>query len=109
MSSRRPSHLLAAALVLAAVASGCSSSDDEPGSAPSSAPTDVVKAIGHALDGRARVVRRADPDAFAGLVGGGAQFRARQETWFDNLTQLPIARLRYRLRSSRRSATASCR
>lgn len=97
MSSRRPRLLLAAVLVAAALA-GCSGSDDEPAPPASAAvPRDVVHALDRALDARARVVRRADATAFARLVGGGPGFRDRQETWFGNLSQLPVARLSYRV------------
>ncbi len=98
MSSRRPSLrlTLATALVAAALA-GCSGSDDGPAPPAAAAPRDVVHALDRALDARARVVRRADPDAFARLVGGGRAFRDRQATWFGNLGQLPVARLFYRV------------
>jgi hypothetical protein len=96
MSSRRPS-LLAAGLVLgAAVLAGCSG-DDAPDEQGSAAPRNVVRAIDRALDARARVVRRADEAAFGRLVGGRPDFRDRQRTWFDNLVQLPVGRLSYRL------------
>lgn len=91
MSSRRPSLLVAAALVVAALA-GCSG--DEPDVAPP-APVDAVQAIDHALDARARAVRRADADAFGRQVAGSAEFRDLQQAWFANLTQLPVERLRY--------------
>ncbi len=97
MSSRRRS-LLAAALataVAAAALAGCSGSDERSAPPAAAAPRDVVHALDRVLDARARVVRRADAGAFARLVGGGRGFRARQETWFGNLTQLPIARLSY--------------
>jgi hypothetical protein len=97
MSNTPRSRLLVAALLLAAALSGCSSSGDEPADVATRAPHDVVKAISRALDARARAVRRADADAFARQVGGGRAFRDQQETWFGNLTQLPIARLGYRL------------
>ena len=101
MSSRRGSHhLLAAALAtaLATVAlTGCAGSGGEdPGPSPAAAPPDVVHALDRALDARAHVVRRADPGAFSRLVGGGRAFRDRQQTWFGNLTQLPVAQLSYR-------------
>lgn len=95
MSSRPRSALLLAAALLAASLVGCSGHDEPDGAA--SPPHDVVKAITRALDSRARVVRRADGSAFGRLVGGDASFRAQQRTWFGNLTQLPIATLRYRL------------
>ncbi len=92
MSSRPLSLLPVAALLLAGLA-GCTG-DDEPAAAP---PHDVVRAIGRALDSRARVVRRADDAAFTRLVAGDAAFRDRQRAWFGNLTGLPVGRLRYRL------------
>jgi hypothetical protein len=97
MSNTRRSHLLVAAVLLAATLSGCSSSDDDPADVTAPPQHDVVKAITRALDSRARVVRRADPDAFARQIGGGRGFRGQQDTWFGNLTQLPIERLGYRL------------
>ncbi|HYF72340.1 MAG TPA: hypothetical protein VD864_05940, partial [Nocardioides sp.] len=100
MSSRRRSSLLAAALVstlAAAALTGCSGPGDDPSAPAAATPPDVVQALDRALDARARVVRRADREAFARLVGGGRVFRERQETWFGNLTQLPLARLAYRV------------
>ncbi len=99
MSSRRRSAaLLAAALLLASLV-GCTGGDepdDQPddGAAPRH---HVVRAITHALDSRARVVRSADDAAFMRLVAGSGEFRDEQRTWFGNVTQLPIATLRYRL------------
>lgn len=95
MSSRPRSALLLAATLLLASLAGCSG-DDQPDDA-AAPPHDVVKAIGRALDSRARVVRRADDAAFARLVAGDRAFRDQQRTWFGNLTQLPIGRLRYRV------------
>jgi hypothetical protein len=91
MSSTLRSLLLAAVLVTA-VLTGCSG--DEPAAAPR-APVDAVGAIDRALDGRARAVRRADADAFSRQVAGSPEFRDLQQAWFANLTQLPVARLRY--------------
>lgn len=91
MSSTRPSLLLAAVL-LAAALTGCSG--DEPRSA-TPAPVDAVRAIDRALDARARAVRRADADAFSRQVAGSTAFRDLQQAWFANLSQLPVARLRY--------------
>ncbi|GAA1146940.1 hypothetical protein [Nocardioides aquiterrae] len=92
--SSRPRSLLALAALLAASLVGCA--DDPPHDA-GPPPHDVVKAITRALDSRARVVRRADAAAFGRLVAGGRDFRAHERTWFDNVTQLPVATLRYRL------------
>lgn len=94
MSSRSPRALLLAAVLLAASLAGCSDDRSDDTGPP---PHDVVKAITRALDARARVVRRADADAFDRLVGGGRSFRDDQDTWFGNLAQLPVARIGYRL------------
>lgn len=97
MSTTRRSPRAATALVLLAAAlAGCSGGDD-PGATPTPAPPDAVRAITRALDARAQAVRQADPEAFARLVGGGGRFRDAQETWFTNVTQLPVRRLRYEL------------
>lgn len=95
MSSRRPSRsLLATALLLASLV-GCSHGGQaREASAP---PHDVIKAVDRALHARARVVRRGDDAAFARLVAGDRTFRDAQRTWFGDLTQLPIARLTYRV------------
>ena len=92
--SSRPRSVLALAALLVASLVGCA---DDPPDDSSPPPHDVVKAITRALDSRARVVRRADAAAFGRLVGGDRDFRAHERTWFDNLTQLPIATLRYRV------------
>lgn len=93
MSSRRPDLLLTAALILAAALCGCTPSGDEPDEVAT--PVDVAAAIDHTLDARASAVRHGDRDAFEHWVGGKPGFRVRERTWFANLTQLPIARLRY--------------
>lgn len=93
---RRSLRALAAVSLLVAALVGCSGGD-EPTATPTQAPPDAVKAITRALDARVQAVRQADPDAFGRLVGGGGQFRDEQQTWFTNLTQLPIHRLRYEL------------
>jgi hypothetical protein len=95
MSSRPRSALVLAAALLVASLAACSG-DDRPGDAAAS-PHDVDTAITRALDSRARVVRRADDAAFMRLVAGDKEFRDDQRTWFGNVTQLPIARFRYRL------------
>src|SRR3954451_3679659 len=96
MSSTRPRGLvLVLVLVTLAGLTGCSSSG-EPGAAGSPAPPkDVVAIASRLLDQRARAVRNADADAFGHELGGTAAFRAGQHTWYDNLTQLPVGRLRY--------------
>ena len=57
MSSRRRNALLLAAALLLASVAGCTG-DDQPDAA-TAPPPDVTKAIGRALDSRARVVRPA--------------------------------------------------
>lgn len=100
MSSARPDRPLIAALlalgVLVAALAGCSDDrrSDPDDAAP--APADVAAAVRSALDTRAGAVRDGDAEAFRRTVGGGRAFRADQQTWYANLTQLPLARLRYR-------------
>ena len=96
MSSARPKALLLV-LVFMTVAglTGCSGSDEPDAAASSAPPKDVVAIAGRLLDQRARAVRNADADAFSHQLGGTAAFRAGQHTWYDNLTQLPVGRLRY--------------
>jgi len=96
MWSRRPSLLLAAVVLTAALV-GCSGSADRAEHRAAAASPDVVHALERALDARARLVRRADAAGFPRLVGGAAGFREREATWFDNLTRLPVAHLSYRL------------
>ncbi|MDF1606300.1 hypothetical protein [Nocardioides sp. YIM 152315] len=95
MSSTRRSRLAvgltSAALVLLV---GCS--DDSGRRAAATPEGDVVVALERALQARATAVRRADADHFERTLGGGQAFRAEQRTWYANLTQLPIERLRYR-------------
>ncbi len=80
--------------MLLATLTSCTDAEEPPKQVASH---DVVRAIGRALDARARMVKRADADRFDRLLGGDTAFRARQHTWFDDVTQLPIARLGYRL------------
>ncbi|WP_243061250.1 hypothetical protein [Nocardioides sp. SR21] len=96
MPSTRPSlRALVALSLLTAALAGCSG--DEPEATPPAPPPDAAKAITRSLDARVEAVRDADADAFAKVVGGGGRFRDAQQTWFTNLTQLPIERLRYRI------------
>ncbi|WP_426246348.1 hypothetical protein [Nocardioides sp. LHG3406-4] len=58
----------------------------------------VTAALTATLDERARAVRRGDGAAFLATVDpGDARLVRRQRTYFQNLAQLPVARLRYRL------------
>jgi|SRR6478609_4123653 len=101
MSRARPDRRLLAALlalgVLVAALVGCS--DDGPTPGPdggATAPADVAAAVRAALDARAAAVRAGDAEAFGRTVGGDRGFRAEQQTWYANLTQLPLGRFRYR-------------
>lgn len=95
MSSTRP-RALAAVLLLAGLPglAACSGDDPEPAGAVQ---VDTVRAVTRALDARARVVRRVDPEAFDRQLGGPTRFREEQRTWFANVTQLPVQRLEYDL------------
>jgi hypothetical protein len=73
------------------------SPDDPSDGARSVQPRDVVGAVTRALAARASAVRGADEAAFRAGLGGGPAFRHQQQTWFDNLAQLPIQRLGYRV------------
>jgi hypothetical protein len=98
MCSRRPSRPIAVATLLAGLAAGlagCSGGDATPVQQVRTA-RDIVRAVDRALDIRAHDVRRGDADAFEATLGGGADFHRQQDTWFGNMTQLPIARLGYR-------------
>ncbi|MGB0100147.1 MAG: hypothetical protein WBP61_07680 [Nocardioides sp.] len=95
MPSRRGSRTLLAAVLLLAALAGCSSEDETESAQPT--PTDVARAASRALDARARAVRQEDADAFDRRLAGRPAFRERQQVWFDNLAQLPVGRLGYRL------------
>ena len=94
---RRPRTLgVLLALCLTGSALVACSGDDDPGQTSVDAPADVSSAIRNALDARSAAVRRADPEAFARSLGGRRAFRDQQQTWYSNLTQLPLAHFRYR-------------
>ncbi|WP_395659837.1 peptidase MA family metallohydrolase [Nocardioides sp.] len=95
MPSRRASTLLATAALLLAGLSGCSDADGSPDA--TATPPDVARAVARTLDARAHAVLHGDAARFEHLLAGGPGFRAAQRTWFGNLTQLPVARLRYRV------------
>ena len=98
MSSTRSRRTLAVllALCLTGPALVACSGEDEPTETAASAPPDVSGAIGRALDARAAAVRRGDSERFARTLGGDRDFREQQQTWYANLTQLPLERFRYR-------------
>jgi hypothetical protein len=97
-STRRSARTLAVllALCLSGTTLVACSGDDGHVDSSAEAPADVSAAIRSALDARAAAVRRADPDAFARSLGGRRTFREQQQTWHANVTQLPLARFRYR-------------
>lgn len=94
ITSRRTSAVAAAALAAVALV-GCSGSDRTPDPAPVSV-RDVVRTLDRILEARVAAVRHADPDAFLARVGGRS-FRDEQATVYENLLQLPIERLDYRV------------
>ena len=99
MCSSRRSRRIAAVTLLAGLTAGlagCSGGGDAPPAQQVRTVRDIVRAVNHALDIRARDVRRGDADAFGSTLGGGRDFRHQQDTWFGDMTQLPIARLGYR-------------
>lgn len=118
MSNTRADHPLRRAtgpiLVLLLVAlAGCSAADQAgtarrhpAGDAPRPAATapdpgrvrDVARALGRLLERRAAAVRAGDRATFqVGLDPRDPEFLAGQAVWFDNVVQLPLARLGYRL------------
>ncbi|MBZ5738717.1 hypothetical protein [Nocardioides mangrovi] len=97
-TTRRRASSLAAALLGLAALTACSGGSDGSSATPSATSArDIARTIGTALDARADAVRHADNAAFLRQVGGGRVFRDQQQTWYDDLTQLPIAVLRYRV------------
>jgi hypothetical protein len=93
-SPRTPAVLLA--LCLSGPTLVACTGEDDPADTSVEAPADISGAIRNALDARAAAVRRADPEAFARSLGGRRTFRDQQQTWYANLTQLPLERFRYR-------------
>ncbi|MEV7428981.1 hypothetical protein AB0N29_05125 [Nocardioides sp. NPDC092400] len=101
-SPSRAAALLAAYALLGWLLPACSLlEDDAPaeGTAAATAamaPADVVAGLQRALRRRAEAVRTGDRNAFAsGLARRAPRVRAEQLTYFDNLAQLPIAKLGY--------------
>lgn len=58
---------------------------------------DVARALTRLLDQRAAAVRAADGDSFEAGLATNAAFRAGQDQWFTNVTQLPVASFGYTL------------
>ena len=97
-TTRRRASLLAALLLGAAALTGCSGGSDTDAEPPAATSArDIAQTIGAALHARASAVRTADSGAFLHSVGGGPAFHAQQRTWYDDLVQLPIRTLRYRV------------
>ncbi|WP_028644504.1 hypothetical protein [Nocardioides sp. URHA0020] len=98
-STRRSPRTVAVLLALSLTGSALTAcgGDRAPAAAPASpAPADVAVAVDEALAARSDAVNAADVDAFTRTLGGGRRFREQQQTWYANLTQLPLARFRYR-------------
>ena len=65
---------------------------------PSSVPAVTSRgALNALLDRRAAAVRAGDADTFTAGLADDAAFRAGQDQWFSNVTQLPVAALDYTL------------
>jgi hypothetical protein len=108
---RRRLPAVAVAAVLVVVAVGGCSDDVAPRSAPApdpsgdagrasgvEVPPDLGRAFSGLLDRRAAALLAGDRASFGrGLVATDDRFRAQQATYFDNLTQLPVAELRFDL------------
>jgi len=58
---------------------------------------DVARALSALLDRRAAAVRATDGESFEVGLAGSAAFRAGQDQWFTNVTQLPMASFDYTL------------
>jgi hypothetical protein len=90
---------LAALLLVGALLTGCSvlgSDDPAPAPSASAAPEDVVAALTRTLHTRAAAVRHEDFARFmSGVDRDRRPFVRDQRTYFDNLTQLPLARFAY--------------
>ncbi len=81
-----------------APSTGTGAGDNLPDVSGIDVPPDLASAFNRLLTRRSRAVRNGDRDAFlAGLDPRKPGFVAAQNGYFDNLTQLPLARLRYRL------------
>ncbi|WP_121252846.1 hypothetical protein [Nocardioides ferulae] len=99
MRRRLPAALTSLVVWLATVTAGCSIlGDDEPAEQPAaSAQEGVVEALEAALRQRAAAVRRGDRSAFVRGLAARPALRRSQLVWFDNLAQLPVGRLGYRV------------
>lgn len=58
---------------------------------------DVARAVGLLLDRRAAAVRAGDAGAFDAGLAEDPGFRAQQDVWFGNVTQLPVVAYDYAL------------
>lgn len=104
-------RLPAVTAVLVVLAVGGCSDDVAPRSAPApdasrdagrasgvEVPPDLGRAFSGLLDRRAAALLAGDRASFGrGLIATDEGFRAQQATYFDNLTQLPVAELRFDL------------
>jgi hypothetical protein len=108
--SSRSLRAVAAALSCCLALAGCSDAltDDAPPAAPSGAasgaaapagpvPAELLDAFAGVLQRRAAALLDGDLAAFRRGVARREDFRAGQETYFDNLQQLPLTTLSYRV------------
>ncbi|WP_193613855.1 hypothetical protein [Nocardioides lijunqiniae] len=65
--------------------------------APAPVPPDLLQAFGGVLERRSAALLGGDLTAFRRDVARAGGFRAAQETYFDNLQQLPLATVSYRV------------
>lgn len=105
---RRYAVLLAALPLLLALALTACTGDSELDAPPAEADTaDVVSQMQMVLRKRARALRRGDEQAFLATVDQEQQkFLDRERVYFDNLTQLPLGKLAYRVEESSLVRTA---
>jgi hypothetical protein len=99
-----------AVFVLLGTTPGCSLFDDEPEASPTSAPAsspspsaidappDVLGGLSATLDRRAKALLRGDPrPVLAGLARGDRVLREEQQTYVENVRQLPLAEVSFDL------------
>lgn len=96
-AGRRAGALLLAGLLSTATLAACGG-DSEPDRPSAVSARAISEGLATTLRSRAAAVRDHDDAAFLRQVGGGRAFRSSQETWFGNLSQLPLQRLGYRVR-----------
>jgi hypothetical protein len=105
---RRYAALLAALPLLLALTLTACTGDSQLDAPPAGADTaDVVPQMQQVLRERARALRRGDEQAFLATVDQAQQrFLDRERVYFDNVTQLPLGKLAYRVEESSLVRTA---